>query len=499
MTIVFKYGAIHPNLNNEIRIQMKLARDYYNKLVEAENNRRKIFWGGENPPKPPHDHTNGDSKKCEECKAFWKSFREIYKQLQPLDLKPLRKIACDNGLYWGSYLIVEEAFSAAWKKTDCFSTVKFRSWKQGGYAGVQIQREKSPETLYKIEKAYDPRVGRRAGQRHTIQLRIGTDGREPILSKPISFEMHRPLQGRPVWAKICMKYRGQREIWTVNITCADTTPRADLSDKGFVAIDVGWRKMDDESIRLAYATGSDGEESEFRMPMEWLERSRRADRIRSHRDERLNKLKEVNPKYNKVKKPQGVIGYATKHELLNDDIIEWNKQDRHLSDYEIGCRRRSVEGRREALRVWLRKLRRKYKVAIIKDSSHKEMKDHKKAVDSGMYSPQRRNAHHVAPGEIIEEICRVFGRMENVAVVDAQNTTAACLKCGHVNIVGSEKMIVCEQCSAYEDRDRVSTRNLINLYNLGEYKKPTTRKTTARFAKRHKNFSKPRQCQHNGL
>ena len=57
-----------------------------------------------------------------------------------------------------------------------------------------------------------------------------------------------------------MKYRGNREIWSVNITCTDVPPRTDSATNGFVAIDIGWRILDNDSIRLAFATGSDGEE-----------------------------------------------------------------------------------------------------------------------------------------------------------------------------------------------------------------------------------------------
>lgn len=491
-TKVFQYGALPAMIDGNIRQQMKLGRNYYNKLIEEENNRRKSIYGG-NTPKPPHEHENKkEIKECKECQSYWKELRDKYYNTEPLDLKPLRAEAVQNGLYWGTYLIVEESFSAAWKKTNCFQLLRFRSWKQGGYAGVQIQKVNDPTTKYKIERAYDPRIGRRKGQRHTIQIRVGsTNNKKPIWSDAIKFEMHRPIQGRVTWIKICMHYRGNKEIWNVNITCTDIPDRIDSAKTGVVALDVGWRVLKDKSIRLAFATGFDNKEYEFTMHSTWRELQTRADNIRGYRDNRLNELKSINSKFSCIKKPGNVKKYAIKQDIYVDDVVEWCKRDKHLEDYELGCRRRSVSVRKYAMITWMRELRRKYSHIIIKNSSHKEMKDHKKAVEAGMFPIQRKNAHHGSPGEIIEEACKVFDRNTGVSVIRANNTnTIECQKCGSLMYPPDDGILaVCEQCGATEDRDRVSTRNLLYLYEQNKSEKPTARKTTARFAKRHKNLS----------
>lgn len=501
-TKVFKYGAFPPPKESSIRQQMKLARNYYNSLVEAENARRKKMWDGESPPKPPHDHDNGDSRKCDECRIFWKGLRDQYREFPLLDLKPIRSKASENGLYWGSYLIVEQAFAAAWKKTDVFSLVKYRSWKQGGYAGVQVQQAKRADSFFRIEHREDPRTGKkRRGTRYKISIRIGTNKKQLIWSDPINFIMHRPLQGRPTWAEICMHYRGEKEIWSINIICADVPERLDKANNGVVAIDVGWRVLEDDHLRIAFATGVDEKEEEFKLGPEWRELSNRADRIRSHRDNRLDVLKIAIPKLSIIKKPSSVKSFLEKNEMMTDDLTVWCKKDRHLAQYEIGCRRRSEDKRRNDMRVWLRELRRKYKFVVIKNSSHKEMKDHKTAIESGMLPPQRRNAHHAAPGEVIEEICKVWDRKTEVSIIDANGTnTTTCPECNSkMEPPDNHLWAVCERCGAREDRDRISTRNLLLLYAKGEYKKPTARKTTARFAKRHKNSSGLPECPPIGL
>lgn len=503
---VYKYGALPPAKDGAIREQIKLAQRYYNKLVEAENNRRqsvwRAIWCSDIEPIPPHEHATGEEL-CDGCKAFWELMQHRYYAFPALDVKPYREAARNGGLYWGTYLIPEQDFAAAWKKTKWSSSVRFRPWRKGGAMGSQIQQGKILDNVFRIEKAEDPRSGKRAGQRHILQVRIGSDEKKkPIWSDPIRFEMHRPLQGRPTWVKICLSYRGEREYWSVNITCADVPARIDNALDGTVAIDVGWRALPNNHIRLAYAKGDNGNEYELTLNPRWRERIARADRIRAARDEMLNIIKRRHTVLSRFEKPEKARGRVLEEELNQDIELEgWQRWERHMQSYEIGCRRKSVAARREQVRMWLRMLRRRYATAVIKDSAHKEMKATKKAKEAGLPQAARKQGHHAAPGEIIEEACRVFGRQTGVAVVKAPGTTATCIECGHEskNGVGAELMVVCERCGAREDRDRVSTRNLLRLYFAGDSKKPTARKTTARFAKRHKKTEQPHQCQRDGL
>jgi hypothetical protein len=566
MPKVSKYGAIQlTNSTHDVEViideqikviqesdslsrqQLKLSRNYYNNIVEAENRRRFLIkWGGETSPLPPHEHEKLPSPReecedrtynkkdpvckecefvkeckqrkaastCDECEEHWQFWRDRYYSVKPLDLIPYREKAIESGLYWGSYLLVEQAFSAAWKSRDFFSDVKFKSWHSGGVIGVQIQSLQDMNSFFKIEKAFDPREGRRAGQRHTLQIRVGTINDEPVWSDPIKFEMHRPLKGIVTWVMICLSYRGTREIWSVNFTCSNVPARTDDAQEGSVAIDVSWRKMPNGCIRIAYARGSNGNEYEMTMNQRWYERIERADRIRSFRDQRLNELKAQDKRFCLVKKPHRVRAFALKHNIEDikggykysdkkghryENLKGWCDYDLHLDQYELGCRRKSVAARRDAMKVWIRMLRRRYATAIIKDSSHKEMKDRKRAIKDGIRRPARKQGHHAAPGEFIEEICKVFGRDDNVAVVESPGTTATCTECGHLMEVGPELLVtcenmICEQCGAQRDRDRVSTQNLSDRFYAGEYKKPRARKTTARFAKRHKNSNQPEQC-----
>ena len=495
-TKVFKYGAFPPEKDGAIRQQMKLGRDYYNKLVEAENARRKSVWGGEKPvwPHTPVETTDDDGQKkttrckCDECQRYYVQVIAAYKAMGFLDLKPLRADAAAGGLYWGTYLIVEESFNAAVKTTKCFDLVKYRSWREGGYMGAQIQKVRTADAVFRLRHREDPRTGRRLGTRYNCMIRVGTQDGKPKWSDPIDLVLHRPLCGRPTWLKACMKFRGGKEVWSLNVTCADIPARDDGSQSGVVAIDVGWRVLKDDRLRIAFATGNDGKEFEFLMSEKWRELSTRADRIRGARKIMLNTIQRRFSVLSKHKSSTGALQHVLQDKTLSKDIelVGWASWERHMSDYETGCRRRSEVKRWTDMCVWLRDLRRQYARVVIKNSVHKEMKDHKKAVDSGMMRHHRRNAHHAAPGEVIEEVCKIWDRKTEVAIIKAQFTTATCPQCGHVHKVGPEQYITCEQCGTQEDRDRISTRNLLTLYAGGEYNKPTARKDGARFAKRHK-------------
>lgn len=495
-TRVYRYGALPAC--DAIRRQMRLGHEYYNELVEAENARRQKAWGAEYPPPPPHprESKTDPACKCAACKAHWKAIRDRVCEQPPLDLRPLRARAVKRGLYNGTYLLIEQAFSAAWKKTNPARRVSFRSWRKGAICGVQIQKDYRErgrtDTLYRIADAPDPRKGRRARNgrgRKTLQIRVGSDNkRKPIMSEPIRFEKHRMMSGEIVWIQVVLRYRADREIWSVNFVCKGVEARTDEATEGVVAVDVSWRKLPDGSWRLGWARDDQGQTHELKLPETWAERTHRADGIRKVRDKRLVELQAADPRFVAAKSCRGVKRIVGKLKAAGHDpgqeIIDWLKRDRHLWQYEVGCRRRSHARRRDALANWVRMLRRRYAVVVIKDSVHKEMKEGKNK--EKLHRPARRQGHHAAPGETVEKLCAVFGRKTGVELVSAKDTTNTCPFCTHVNDHGPERVVVCESCGDERDRDEISTRNMLTAYANGNSWKPTARKTTARFAKRHR-------------
>ena len=502
--LVYKYGA-RSSQDSALLDQMRLGRRYYNALVEAENDRRRAAWGGDHPPAPddPHETCVCDecvqepnpehtSCRCKTCKAHWKAVRQRVLDTPPLDVKPLYAEARAQGLHWGTCLAIGQAFSAAWTKTSALRTVRFRSWRQGDVAAVQIQLTNKPDSLVRLCKAPDARTGRRARNglgRHTVQIRIGSNAdRSPIFCDPIRIEKHRELSGRIAWVHVRRKRIADREVWSVAFTCNEANARTDEAHEGVVAVDVSWRKLPDGSWRLGYAQDDAGNVSELLLPPEWAERAERAERIRSHRDARLNELKAKMPLLAHTKSCRKAVEKLLRLGVLPLELSEWIARDTHLWQYETGCWRRSASRRRAALQEWVRMLRQTYAIVIVKDSQHKLMKE-----KHDLPQPAQRQGQHAAPGETVENLRRVFG-MTGMKVVSAVDTTTTCVQCGHVTPINGQRFVHCERCGDRRDRDHASTRNMLQLYKAGAYRSPTARKTTSRFAKKHTKKDVPPKC-----
>ena len=497
-TRVYKFGARSPGEATLLRAQMKLGREYYNALVEVENKRRQKAWGAETVPAPPHE----DCKlpKCLECRDHWRAIRKRVRDEPLIDFKPLRAEFADRGLYWGTYLCIEDAFARAWKDRDSLRLVKFRSWRHGGIAGVQIQKatwqRSMGTTMFETASAGDTRTGRRArfGGRRVARLRIGSEDRAPLWCEDVPYEQHRAIEGRVTWVKIAMKYRGDREIWSVTFTCSDVPerPASDEAARGVVAVDVGWRRIDDD-LRIAYARSDQGVVSELRMGPRWRELWERADRIRGHRDDHHNELLASGVEVpGQSRSANGLRSDIEKliaaGENVGPELLAWMHRDRHLAQYETGCRRRSVDCRTDAMRKWARELRRTYATVVLKKTSTKKQKE--TAKENGLVPPARRQGQHAAPGEVLEYLTTTFGR-DRTFLVKSKDTTNQCCRCGHVNNHGPETIITCEQCGDAIDRDEASTQNMMELWVASECEEPTARKTTARFVKRHRKEGSP--------
>lgn len=478
MIRVYRYGARADSIGPQLRDQMDLGHRYYNRLVEAENARRREAWGCDRPPAPPHDDCA-----CDDCCAHWQSVRKTVKEAGWLDVKPLRAEAVEAGLFWGTYLVIEQAFKAAVQKTDLLRTVRFRSWRQGAQAAVQIQKGVKGQRWWRLTPQADGRQGRRSrGQRgrYLVQIRIGSDGREPVWSEPVRIERHRLHEGRVVWVRVVTTWVGDRERASVQLVCRECDEKH--HGEGAVAVDASWRKVDGH-LRLAWARDDDGDETVLTLPREWLERGKRADRIRAARDRLLNRLIASDERFSRVRSQRGaarVIGQLDNADVT-DTMRVWLKRDRHLWQYEVGCRRRSVARRRDAMRKWVADLRSRYRTVVVKDTSHKLIKEQAREAKV-LHQAARRQGHHGAPGELIELLRR---EMANLVIISAPYTTQACLECGHETEHGQETLVTCESCGAVDDRDRVSTENLLRRYRAGEGGEPTARKAAARFAKRH--------------
>jgi hypothetical protein len=198
-------------------------------------------------------------------------------------IKATYKPAIENGLYWANYNFVRERHDAAVKavrgrrKMGLPSNLRFRRWNGGeGTLVVQLQRQagspaRTPEVIadadgkYRnvahLTPAHDPthwdtltRSQKRKERMGVLRFRIGAGAEATIVEMPVF--VHRPI---PPEADICFmeikrKRLGKRYFSFVSVVVH--LPVTPLRTEGHrVAMHVGWRALDDRSLRVAVVTG----------------------------------------------------------------------------------------------------------------------------------------------------------------------------------------------------------------------------------------------------
>lgn len=360
---IYSYGANAPITNEELVIeQMRKGFIYRNKLVDLELERRKkvddalkslapsleeldnkiaavevaveaLFaeMRRENSRARKRGSAPGEVKaslaelKKERAKLFksrkelrsatfkseeWKSQSKSIDEWAQNEQRARRAEAAKGGLYWGTYLAIEQSTSDL--RTGAPPSKRF-GWDGTGRVVVQIQggipvhdlmrggKEKKgrivPDARLQLESHPDGvwvRGSRRPSPNSGVRVdgdgiamrklgtaiakvRVGSNGRAPIWAD-VPFVLHRPLpdDGSIKWVYLKRERVGVDFRWSMMFVVSKPTEEAwmkpDAASSGVVAIDIGWRLMDDtehpgaKQIRAAVWTASDGQSGEIRLP-----------------------------------------------------------------------------------------------------------------------------------------------------------------------------------------------------------------------------------------
>jgi Putative transposase DNA-binding domain len=224
-----------------------------------------------------------------------------------------RESAKGNGLFWGSYLLVERAFKAArtcplYRKGDPCD-VKRVFWEGTGTVGLQIQSARKfdltkifePNRLVWIEpvdeKAWHSKVRgeRRRLSRTVLHLRVGSDEKGGPVWAEFPMIMHRPFPkgARVTWVAVHCTKIGPREQWSVDFTL-DTSlcPSPKVCGVGRVAVNLGWRIVDG-GIRVATYLDDEGNEDHLVLGDRLLSALHMSDHVRSRRDVEFDAAKKA--------------------------------------------------------------------------------------------------------------------------------------------------------------------------------------------------------------
>lgn len=461
LTKVYKYGLLPPTTGAEVvNDQLWKAHRYKNKLIEIERERRESV-----------------------VQDAPKDVKDVAK-----DLAKLKSVAaraeCD--VYWGTYLQIEDAVSRAIRTTKG-GPPRFQSWTGEGLLAVQIQKGvQKTDTLYRIEDAPDPRTGRRAGQRKVLWLRVSSDDGKPVWAT-FPLTLHRPLPARPVWVKVTRRRVANRYVYEAHFTVVISDPEREETDRGVVAIDIGWRKMPD-GMRVATWRGSDGEIGELELPTSIGERLGKADHIRSVRDTLKNevqtKLVAMLPAIQDVavgaswserqRKSIDKLASWKRQELFvrlfyawkkvsepPEFFADWVKRDRHLWQYETGCRLGGLRHRDDIYRNFACRLASRYTDVVLEDIDLREIAEYDEGeTEWDKAAPSQR---FIAGHSIFRTALRnAFASRGGVTIeVPSADTTRVCGFCGYLNESQRSLMITCTGCGAQYDQDHNATKNIL--------------------------------------
>lgn len=444
---VYEYGLLRPDNEQELMEILRLAHRYHNTLIELEIERRaavreiqssvgdvavleaeiaemvagldearaEIQAGRKAKRSANTDSSTVAKERARGLRAQLKAKRALLtetkrkvredpdirariKAQDALSLARTKAARAQCGLYWGTYLLVEQAVDAAkGSRTD----PRFRRWDGGGSLGVQIQRDTKGAVGMDVSDVFgsDPRIQidpvsdgawthpsrgeRRRRSRTRVRLRIGSDGRKPIWAEwPIV--MHRPLGSGRIKLVKALARRVQGKLrWVLQIS-VDDPPRP--TGEGVIAIDLGWRQFGDE-LRVAYWRDDRGDEGDLRVPTSVKQRIEKAESIRGFRDQGLDALKaslEIDPSAvpEAIAGVRGLSTYrqwrspARFHALLlrwrqaggaPPELEAWHKRDDHLGRYEAGLRRGAILHRREVYRLFVAQVRARYSTVVLEE------------------------------------------------------------------------------------------------------------------------------------
>ena len=449
--------------------------------------------------------------KAAKAEARTPELKEHFAAIQEEANEEIRQARARCGVYWGTYLLVEQAVNAARKSpTDPeFHRLAAVPNRDGGVVeighgrvGVELMRGVAVSAIMSGQDTrlqIDPPTPNRMSR---VRLRVGTTpkGNAPIWAE-WPFRLHRPLPADGVvkWAWVHKSLKGRWVNWELQVVVESESlrraPRAP-SDGGVIAIDIGWRKRPVENgtdLRVAYWVNDQGEEGEFRLPVEWQERLDHVASLRAIEDRNFNTVRaaltvwrdkhevpewltkalEYLPAWKAPRRLGGVVDLWKTQRFEGDtEIFEilkaWWRQHRHLYDWEACERDRTLNTRRLWYQQLAAKLTRCYAVVVLEDFDISQVAK-LQAPDSekpNLPKATRRNRTVAA--------CSTFvAAIENAApgngcTVDHEPcayTTAMCSVCGHIQQFDHAILhMLCDRCGGESgpiDQDRNAARNLL--------------------------------------
>jgi hypothetical protein len=332
-------------------------------------------------------------------------------------VKSLREHWSRQGLYWGTYLLVEKSADQWFAGPD----PSFRAWDGSGRVGVQIQKtrfdgqEMNGMPVWWLFQCQDPRLqvdmtpivrrtrrnpnGKAVRNSGTLRFRVSSDekGRPTWAEFPIIIHRPMPADGVIKGAWVIRRRVGMRWKWDLQIQLEAPSFLAEpASETGHtVAVDFGSRGKD-SGYRVAYALDEAGESAHFGFDeivsggRTVAERFQHAESLQKIRDREFNTAREslatwvdsasvpawlaeqtaTMRQWRSTRRLARVVSQWRDSRFDGDSEAfaladAWRKQERHLYQWECDERRKAERRRNDAYRVWARRLAERYQRVVI--------------------------------------------------------------------------------------------------------------------------------------
>ena len=472
-------------------------------------------------------------------------------QAEQAEIKAMRQTFAAKGLFWPTYNAVLVGFDTARHKRlpdGRPAQVHFHRWDGSGFLAVQIRSEAgdTPLTWNDVMVGTSPLISVRMPEteRETVTAKNGqtvTRKRMPILRLQVRgnkakgpdgawvalspawvevpFVLHRQPdpEARVLGAHLVRRRVADRFEYRLCITVDETVvaPRSGPA----VAVDLGWRRLPDGRLRVAYWVGEAGSEGQITVPTAQLDAQGRiieaggverqmamADAWESVRDRKFNLVRDRLATWLEAQEtlpdllrearngtparqtkecthiPASIREWKSKGRLAalclrwrdapegeegaHTALEAWRRQDHHLWVSAAHTRAQAEARRSDAWRKEARALASRYAFVIIENMHIPDLVKHQNAEEgpASEGNAYRHAARIAAPGSLrlaIKQACAQSGATYREE--DAAFTTRIHHACGQrvEQDYAAQTMVHCPVCSIWYDQDQNAAKNLL--------------------------------------
>ena len=497
----YTYGSKSPTQNAEIvQQQLERAHRYYNVLVEIERERAGALVGAHDSRKPVDDAANAKIRlERGRCGVYWGTYLciedAVHRAAKMCAVVPAKKEGtcprCKVPFVAGELITIHTKQKLLLACSKCGNGPHFRRWNEQGLVAVQLQGGLSAEELIAGKDTRARLVGE--GKRRDLWLRVGSEGVRPVWAIfPIVYHREIPTGTKIQWVRLCVHRVGTKAKWSAQFVLEAPAEMWALPSPmwGTIAVDVGWRDLGPDGLRVATWVADTGATDDLRLPRSMLDRDRKVSDLHSIREKAFNAMRdrlveerrahgEAWPEWlrqethslHQWRSTAKLAGLVSRwgHRMPAPgapawaEYEAWRKQDKHLLEWESNQREAILRERREVYRLFAIELARHRKVvmerlalddlAVVAEKPEDRLTHNSRShrFDAGLSYLMNYAADAVtrAGGEWVE--------------VPAPMTTQWCHKCGQEERFDAAPSVehACSHCGAVWDQDANAARNLL--------------------------------------